>query len=125
MTSTWKYSSGALHIKHSSFISGVFLSTKLHLYLNNHNTISDIILFTALINHNQVYVNQESLVFLPVKMTYQNNEYLCTAMATSRIYRALHLDMSTFASDRICYIILPEKLKESKILPALQLYSKD
>ena len=36
-------------------------------------------------------------------------------MAKSRIYHALHLDISTFGSDRICYIILPEKLKESEL----------
>lgn len=35
-------------------------------------------------------------------------------MATSRIYHSLHLDISTFGSDRICYIILPEKLKEKE-----------
>ena len=36
-------------------------------------------------------------------------------MATSRIYHSLHLDISTFGRDRICYVILPEKLKESEL----------
>ncbi len=36
-------------------------------------------------------------------------------MARSRIYHALHLDISTFGSNRICYIILPEKLKENEL----------
>lgn len=35
-------------------------------------------------------------------------------MSLSRIYHSLHLDISTFKSDRICYIILPEKLKEEE-----------
>lgn len=33
-------------------------------------------------------------------------------MATSRTYHSLHLDISSKGSDKICYIILPEKLKE-------------
>ena len=37
-------------------------------------------------------------------------------MATSRIYHALNLDIATQDSDRICYIILPERLKESELL---------
>ena len=36
-------------------------------------------------------------------------------MATSRTYHALHLDIATQESDRICYIILPERLKESEL----------
>ena len=36
-------------------------------------------------------------------------------MATSRTYHALHLDIATQDSDRICYIILPERLKESEL----------
>lgn len=43
------------------------------------------------------------------------NEYICIVMATSRIYHSLHLDISAFGSDRICYIILPERLKESEL----------
>lgn len=35
-------------------------------------------------------------------------------MATSRTYHSLHLDISSSGSDKICYIILPEKLKESE-----------
>lgn len=33
-------------------------------------------------------------------------------MVTSRTYHAFHLDIASYPSDRICYIILPEKLKE-------------
>lgn len=33
-------------------------------------------------------------------------------IATSRTYHSLHLDISSCQSDRICYIILPERLKE-------------
>ena len=36
-------------------------------------------------------------------------------MATSRTYHALHLDISTSQSERICYIILPERLKEQEL----------
>ena len=36
-------------------------------------------------------------------------------MATSRTYHALHLDISTSESERICYIILPERLKEQEL----------
>mgnify|MGYP006874631481 FL=1 len=35
-------------------------------------------------------------------------------MITSRTYHALHLDIASYTSDRICYVILPEKLKESE-----------
>ena len=35
-------------------------------------------------------------------------------MATSRAYHSIHLDISNNGSDKICYIILPEKLKESE-----------
>ena len=35
-------------------------------------------------------------------------------MVTSRTYHALHLDIASHSSDRICYVILPEKLKESE-----------
>ena len=40
--------------------------------------------------------------------------YLCIAMSTSRIFHSVHLDISTSDSNRICYIVLPEKLKESE-----------
>ena len=40
--------------------------------------------------------------------------YLCIVMSTSRIFHSVHLDISTNASNRICYIVLPEKLKESE-----------
>ena len=36
-------------------------------------------------------------------------------MATSRTYHSLHLDISTSQSERICYIILPERLKEQEL----------
>lgn len=35
-------------------------------------------------------------------------------MVTSRTYHALHLDIAPHSSERICYVILPEKLKESE-----------
>lgn len=35
-------------------------------------------------------------------------------MSTSRIFHSFHLDISTCESNRICYIILPEKLKEAE-----------
>ena len=35
-------------------------------------------------------------------------------MVTSRTYHALHLDIASRSSDRICYVILPEKLRESE-----------
>ena len=35
-------------------------------------------------------------------------------MSTSRIFHSYHLDISRSEEDRICYIILPEKLKESE-----------
>ena len=35
-------------------------------------------------------------------------------MVISRTYHALHLDIASFPSERICYVILPEKLKESE-----------
>ena len=35
-------------------------------------------------------------------------------MVTSRTYHALHLDIASYPSDRICYVILPEKLKASE-----------
>ena len=35
-------------------------------------------------------------------------------MSNSRTFHALHLDISTHESNRICYIILPEKLKEKE-----------
>ena len=35
-------------------------------------------------------------------------------MVTSRTYHALHLDIATYPSERICYVILPEKFKESE-----------
>lgn len=35
-------------------------------------------------------------------------------MSNSRTFHALHLDTSTYESNRICYIILPEKLKEKE-----------
>ena len=37
-------------------------------------------------------------------------------MVTSRTYHALHLDIASYPSERICYVILPEKLKESEHL---------
>ena len=36
-------------------------------------------------------------------------------MVTSRTYHALHLDIAYYQSDRICYIILPERLKEQEL----------
>lgn len=36
-------------------------------------------------------------------------------MVTSRTYHALHLDIASYPSERICYVILPEKLKESEL----------
>ena len=36
-------------------------------------------------------------------------------MATSRTYHSLHLDISTSQSERICYFILPERLKEQEL----------
>ena len=36
-------------------------------------------------------------------------------MATSRTYHSLHLDISSRRSDRICYVILPERLKEKEL----------
>lgn len=35
-------------------------------------------------------------------------------MVTSRTYHALHLDIASYPSERICYVILSEKLKESE-----------
>lgn len=35
-------------------------------------------------------------------------------MVTSRTYHSLHLDIATNGSDKICYIMLPEMLKESE-----------
>ena len=35
-------------------------------------------------------------------------------MSTSRIFHSFHLDISTSESNRICYIILPDKLKENE-----------
>ena len=35
-------------------------------------------------------------------------------MSTSRIFHSFHLDISTCEANRICYIILPERLKESE-----------
>lgn len=35
-------------------------------------------------------------------------------MSTSRIFHSYHLDISTCESNRICYTILPERLKESE-----------
>ena len=35
-------------------------------------------------------------------------------MRTSRIFHSLHLDIATCEANRICYIILPERLKESE-----------
>lgn len=43
-----------------------------------------------------------------------NFGYLCLYMSTSRIFHSFHLDISTCDSYRICYIILPEKLKEEE-----------
>jgi len=40
--------------------------------------------------------------------------YICTSMVTSRTYHSLHLDIATNGSDKICYIMLPEMLKESE-----------
>jgi predicted alpha/beta superfamily hydrolase len=40
--------------------------------------------------------------------------YLCITMSTSRIYHSYHLDISQNGSNRVCYIILPECLKESE-----------
>lgn len=40
--------------------------------------------------------------------------YLCITMSTSRIYHSYHLDISQNGSNRVCYIILPERLKESE-----------
>lgn len=36
-------------------------------------------------------------------------------MATSRTYHSLHLDISSSCNDKICYLILPEKLKEKEM----------
>ena len=35
-------------------------------------------------------------------------------MSTSRTFHSFHLDISTCESNRICYILLPERLKESE-----------
>lgn len=35
-------------------------------------------------------------------------------MVSSRTYHALHLGIASFPSERICYVILPKKLKESE-----------
>ena len=35
-------------------------------------------------------------------------------MSTSRIFHSFHLDISSCDSSRICYIVLPEKLKENE-----------
>ena len=40
--------------------------------------------------------------------------YICNTMSTSRIYHSFHLDIATSDSHRICYIVLPEKLKENE-----------
>ena len=40
--------------------------------------------------------------------------YICITMSTSRIYHSYHLDISQNGSNRVCYIILPECLKESE-----------
>ena len=40
--------------------------------------------------------------------------YLCSVMSTSRIYHSYHLDISHIESNRICYVILPERLKETE-----------
>lgn len=44
-------------------------------------------------------------------------------MATSRTYHSLHFDISSCETGRICYIILPERLKESE-LPWLDLMAE-
>lgn len=44
-----------------------------------------------------------------------NYGYICDTMATSRTYHSKHLDISNCGSDKICYIILPERLKESEL----------
>ena len=43
------------------------------------------------------------------------NHYLCITIATSRTYHSLHLDISSCQSDRICYVVLPERLKEKEL----------
>lgn len=48
-------------------------------------------------------------------MIFTENHYLCITMATSRTYHSLHLDISSCQSDRICYVILPERLKEKEL----------
>lgn len=48
-------------------------------------------------------------------MIFPENPYLCITMATSRTYHSLHLDISSRQSDRICYVILPERLKEKEL----------
>ena len=40
--------------------------------------------------------------------------YLCMTMSTSRTYHSYHLDIAVNGSGRVCYIILPEPLKESE-----------
>ena len=37
-------------------------------------------------------------------------------MLTTLTYHSLHLDIASYPSERICYVILPEKLKESEHL---------
>lgn len=49
------------------------------------------------------------------KLLFPENPYLCMTMATSRTYHSLHLDISSCHSDRICYVILPERLKEKEL----------
>ena len=46
------------------------------------------------------------------ELKFTENHYLCITIATSRTYHPVHLDISSCQSDRICYVILPERLKE-------------
>ena len=41
-------------------------------------------------------------------------DYLCFTMSTSRTFHSFHLDISTCDSNRICYIVLPERLKDNE-----------
>ena len=41
-------------------------------------------------------------------------DYLCLTMSTSRTFHSFHLDISTSDSNRICYIVLPERVKENE-----------
>lgn len=44
------------------------------------------------------------------------NVYLCVIMITSRTYHSLHLDISTFGSSKIVYVLLPQRLPEEELV---------